>query len=59
VPAKTIRLRLINQLGQLVRTIELNGGNRKVCAGDLAGGVYFLTGMVDEKPVKRKLIIDK
>jgi hypothetical protein len=55
-----LKLTLVNDLGQLVRVIELTGANnQKVTVNDLAKGVYFLTGQKDNALVNQKIIITK
>jgi hypothetical protein len=57
---KNMSLRLIDQLGQLVKTIELNEENdQRVYVDNLAAGVYFLTGTYAGISLKRKIIVDK
>ncbi|PBQ30873.1 hypothetical protein CNR22_03475 [Sphingobacteriaceae bacterium] len=55
-----LKLTLVNDLGQLIRVIELSGANNnKVYVNDLAKGIYFLSGQKDNVQVNQKVIISK
>ena len=56
----TIMLTLVNELGQLVRVIELSQANDyKVSVSELAKGIYFITGQKENVHVNQKIIITK
>jgi len=55
-----INLSIINNLGQVVKTLSLNKSNDyKVSINNLQSGVYFISGEKDGKSVKQKIIISK
>ncbi|PBQ32908.1 hypothetical protein CNR22_14370 [Sphingobacteriaceae bacterium] len=55
-----LKLTLVNDIGQLIRVIELSGTNNyKVYVNDLAKGIYFLTGQKDNVQVSQKVIITR
>ena len=55
-----IRLKLINELGQLIRIVELNEQNQhKALVSGLAQGIYFVCGLVGKEVFKQKIIVDK
>lgn len=61
INAKTnIQLKLVNELGQLLRTFELNAENGyKVDIRDLPNGIYFIIGIKDENTFSQKIIVTK
>ena len=56
---QAIDLAVTNELGQLVRSVSLNGVDREVRISNLAAGVYFITGKNANGDVKQKIIIVK
>jgi hypothetical protein len=55
-----ITLKMMNSLGQLVRTITLNEANQfNVQIKDLSGGVYFLVGENEQGKVNQRIVIGK
>lgn len=55
-----ITLRLSNELGQLVRIIELKAANNyQVSVNDLAKGVYFVSGKNGTSQVNTKIVVAK
>lgn len=51
-------LLLSNELGQVLRTIQLSGsGDQKIKVADLHAGVYFLTGQKDGTRIHQKIIV--
>jgi hypothetical protein len=55
-----IDLQLVNSVGQLIRTFQLNGNNHYTLqVSDLAGGVYFVMGKNSQGTVNEKVIINK
>lgn len=54
-----IALYIINELGQEVKAIVLNGNNREVKVSNLANGIYFVTGQNADGCVKEKIVITK
>ncbi|PBQ32919.1 hypothetical protein CNR22_14425 [Sphingobacteriaceae bacterium] len=56
----SLKLTLVNDLGQLVRVIELSGANNhKIYVNDLARGIYFLSGQKDNVQINQKIIVSK
>jgi hypothetical protein len=54
------KLTLVNELGQIVRTIILSGANNhKVQISDVAQGIYFLSGEKDGNAINQKIIVTK
>lgn len=56
---QAISLQVINELGQLVKTIALTSDNKAVEVSDLSGGIYFITGKNENGSVKQKIVITK
>jgi hypothetical protein len=55
-----IQLSISNELGQVVKLIELNQTNKhQVEIADLANGIYFVTGITNKTFVKEKIVINK
>jgi hypothetical protein len=55
-----ITLKLVNELGQEVRTIKLNAENNHTAhVEDLAKGVYFIVGQNETVKINQKIIIAK
>ena len=55
-----LSLKLINALGQEVKTMELNAQNgRKSIVQDLANGIYFVTGEHEGHRINLKVIVSK
>ena len=58
--SQKMTLRFIDRLGQLVKTVELNEANQpKLSVSDLATGVYFVDGVMGNKSIRRKIVIEK
>lgn len=56
--AQDIKIALRNQLGQVIRFIELNSGNEyKVSVSDLAKGLYYITGQNNNQRIGQKIIV--
>ena len=54
-----IELNLVNELGQLVKTISLNASNNyQTSVSNLAKGVYFVTGQKNNALINQKLIVN-
>lgn len=51
-----LNLALINELGQFVRSIVVNG-NHKITVNDLPGGIYFLSGEKDGALIRQKIVV--
>ena len=57
--ASAIELNLVNELGQLVKTISLNSTNNfQASVSNLAKGIYFVTGQKSNTPINQKLIVN-
>jgi hypothetical protein len=55
-----IKLNLINELGQLVRVIQLTAANKhEVNVTDLAKGIYFVSGQKDNLQIYQKIVVTK
>jgi len=55
-----LKLSLVNELGQLVRVIQLTSANNyKVSINDLSQGIYFISGQNDNTLINQKVIISK
>ncbi|MCC6369828.1 MAG: T9SS type A sorting domain-containing protein [Bacteroidia bacterium] len=55
----TIELSLVNQLGQVIKTISLNASNKyKAKVNGLSSGVYFVMGQNGIKSVSQKVVVD-
>jgi hypothetical protein len=53
-----LALKIINELGQVVRTVSLNEGNsHEASVGELAAGIYFISGQKDELIIKQKIVV--
>jgi hypothetical protein len=53
-------IRVENDLGQLVRQVELNAGNERKCSlSGLAAGIYFIHGYTGREVYSRKIIIER
>lgn len=49
---------IVNELGQLVQTVSLNAGtNFKCSVSGLKNGVYFLSGTIDGRVIKQKIVV--
>jgi hypothetical protein len=58
--AGNMDLKLINELGQEIRIINLTRNNDyKVSVSNLANGIYFVVGQNDQSYVKQKIVITK
>ncbi|PBQ33874.1 hypothetical protein CNR22_19490 [Sphingobacteriaceae bacterium] len=58
--AGNLKLTLVNDLGQLIRSIELSGANDyKVSVSDLSKGIYFLSGEKDNQQIRQKIVVAK
>lgn len=56
---QAIALKIINELGQPVRTIQLNAAHPSETVSGLASGVYFIMGKNENGSVNKKIIITK
>jgi hypothetical protein len=57
---ENLKLNLVNELGQVIRTIELKASNNyKVDISDLSGGIYFIVGERNGAKVNQKIIVTK
>jgi len=55
-----ISLTLINELGQIVRTVMVTeSNNHTVSVSDLAKGIYFMTGQKDGAQIHQKIVVVK
>ncbi len=55
-----IKLTLVNELGQLVKSITLNtSNNRSISVTHLANGIYFITGRVNDRSINQKIVVAK
>lgn len=55
-----IELSIVNELGQIVRTVSLNSTNRyEVNIANLSNGIYFVTGQSNGQVIKQKIIVAK
>ena len=55
-----IHLVLVNELGQLIRNLELNEQNKfKADVKDLANGIYFISGENENYKVHQKIVVSK
>lgn len=55
---QNIQLDLVNELGQLVKTISLNDqNNRTVSVNEIAPGIYFIMGNSNEGQLIQKIIV--
>jgi hypothetical protein len=55
-----ITLKVVNSIGQEVRTVQLNAGNdHKAQVKDLSTGVYFIVGENAEGKINQKIIVTK
>lgn len=58
--ALDLKLMLVNELGQLVKSITLNSSNnRSISVTHLANGIYFITGRVNDKSINQKIVVTK
>jgi len=56
----TLNLDMINELGQIVRTISLNDTNKhQINVSDIANGIYFITGKNESVKVNQKIVVAK
>ncbi|WP_317897578.1 T9SS type A sorting domain-containing protein [Aurantibacillus circumpalustris] len=55
-----LKLSLVNELGQLIRVINLSAtNNHEVNISDLAKGIYFVSGQKDGLQIYQKIIVTK
>ena len=55
-----LRLTLVNELGQLVRIIELSPANDyKASVTDLSKGIYFISGQKEDIQINQKIVVTK
>jgi len=55
-----LKLNLVNELGQLIRVIELSAANDyKVSVSDLDKGIYFVSGQKENIRINEKIIVVK
>jgi len=60
VMGSDLKLALVNDLGQLIRVINLTGANNyKVSVSDLAKGIYFISGQKDNVQIYEKIIVSE
>ncbi len=53
-----INLKLVNELGQVVKIISLNNSNNKnVSITNLSAGIYFIFGNTNDHLIKQKIIV--
>jgi len=56
---QAIDLKIINELGQEVRTATLSSSNKEIKVSNLANGIYFITGKNENGSVNQKIIITR
>ncbi len=55
-----MQLKLMNELGQQVQTLQLNSQNNfAVKLSDLSSGVYFLVGQNESGQVNQKIVVTR
>ncbi|WP_317896715.1 T9SS type A sorting domain-containing protein [Aurantibacillus circumpalustris] len=55
-----LKLSLVNELGQLIRVINLSAiNNHEVNISDLAKGIYFVSGRKDSSQIYQKIVVIK
>ncbi|WP_317897256.1 glycine-rich protein [Aurantibacillus circumpalustris] len=55
-----LKLSLVNELGQLIRVINLSAtNNHEVNISDLAKGIYFVSGQKDGLQIYQKIVVTK
>jgi aminopeptidase YwaD len=55
-----IKLDLVNELGQLIKVLNLTGANDyKVNVSGLSSGVYFLVNKNGTEKIERKIVVNK
>ncbi|WP_317898458.1 glycine-rich protein [Aurantibacillus circumpalustris] len=55
-----LKLSLVNELGQLIRVINLSANNNyEVNISDLAKGIYFVSGQKDGLQIYQKIVVTK
>jgi Secretion system C-terminal sorting domain len=55
-----ITISILNELGQLIKVIELDGNNgHKVSINEFANGIYFVTGNQGGQIIRQKIIVAK
>ncbi|WP_317897258.1 T9SS type A sorting domain-containing protein [Aurantibacillus circumpalustris] len=55
-----LKLSLVNELGQLIRVINLSTNNNlEVNISDLAKGIYFVSGQIDGLQIYQKIVVTK
>ncbi|WP_317897581.1 beta strand repeat-containing protein [Aurantibacillus circumpalustris] len=55
-----LKLSLVNELGQLIRVINLSANNNyEVNISDLAKGIYFVSGQIDGLQIYQKIVVTK
>jgi hypothetical protein len=55
-----IKLNIINELGQLIRTLNLNQANEfKAHVAGLSDGIYFINGQSAAQKIEQKIIVQK
>src|SRR5690606_11073893 len=52
-------LQIINELGQVVKTLHINKNTTEVKLNDLSRGIYFIIGKTENGTVKEKIVIEK
>lgn len=54
-----MNLNVVNQLGQVVKTVSLDDTHKQVTVSGLADGVYFITGENKGSVVNKKIVVAK
>ena len=53
-----LKLTLVNELGQVIKKIELAGSNHyRISVSDLAQGIYFISGQKDNVKIYQKVVV--
>lgn len=60
VSSSDMKLVIINELGQLVKTLNVNANTaEKVSVSELSNGIYFAIGQNSNQVIKQKIIVSK
>lgn len=60
VSESPINLTLMNDLGQVLKTISLNESNKNtVSINEFVNGIYFIVGQNNNQVIKQKVVVDK
>lgn len=54
-----IKLNVVNELGQVIKTVQLNGTTKKVDVSGLSEGIYFIKGESNGKAINHKVVVTK